>query len=307
VHKPALLEVLNTKAQALDLPQVTDRVLEDWIFEGLMEGPKQKGHGQGPGPEWRYSPEAVTRGFEILRLKASGSRRNAALRLQLWLRDNEVPSDQIRQDLKSEFRRLFRRRFFRSNFSYDARARQRPNERMLKGERRKAGQLDPRLAAAGIELSDNAILKYFSELIWGGGALSQSLDLLATEICTLAPWAPIGAIEEGLSHLKPYADVGGLFGNPDEIEKSGLDDLSLIDEFDLRGGKRFYQGIVSMFKLGRQILALTPSFSSHEMVVAIEAIARTLDESEEWSTAAFALGSIAAFRHRMRTENHLRK
>jgi hypothetical protein len=197
VLKPALLEVLNAKAQALNLPQLTDRMLEDWISEGLIERPKQKGQGQGPGPEWRYSPEAVTRGFEIMRLKASGSRRNAALRLQLWLRDHEIPSDQLRRDLKSEFRRLLRRRFFQSNFSYDARSRERPTERMLKAERRKAGQLDPRLAAAGMELSDNTILKYISELVWGGGALSQSLDLLAAEIGRLAPWVPIGAIEEG--------------------------------------------------------------------------------------------------------------
>jgi hypothetical protein len=47
VHRPALLEVLNAKAQALDLPEVTNRMLEDWIFECLMWATRRSSEGEG--------------------------------------------------------------------------------------------------------------------------------------------------------------------------------------------------------------------------------------------------------------------
>ncbi len=109
--KQTILEVLNAEAQRLGTQPITDRILEDWIYEDLFSGPTEKGLGGG-GSEWRYSPTALKVALEVVRLKASGARRYTALRLRLWLLDFDVPVDRIAEDLRSEFDRLLRRRFF---------------------------------------------------------------------------------------------------------------------------------------------------------------------------------------------------
>jgi hypothetical protein len=70
-------------------------MLRDWVGEDLFPGATKKGLGRGLGSEMRYSPAALAAGLEVVRLKASGPRRNAALRLRLWLLDFDVPMDRI--------------------------------------------------------------------------------------------------------------------------------------------------------------------------------------------------------------------
>src|SRR6516165_443153 len=75
--KDTILAVLNAEAVTLGAGPVTDRALEDWIFEDLFEGPTVRGLAGG-GSERRYNPASLRAALEVVKLKASNpDRRNA--------------------------------------------------------------------------------------------------------------------------------------------------------------------------------------------------------------------------------------
>ena len=167
MRRETLLEVLNAEARSLSSPTITERMLRDWIVEDLIPGPTEKGLGRGLGSERRYSPGALAAGLEVVRLKASGTRRNVALRVRLWLLDFTVPTDRITEDISSEYDRLLRRGFFRNPLRYDAHSNEEYSEREIQAELRRAGPPDADLAAAGLVPPSGDLLNVASELVWG--------------------------------------------------------------------------------------------------------------------------------------------
>ena len=110
--KLELLALLNAETAELGCDPISERILEDWISEGLIGGPQPKGRRRRANPEWRYASGAAERGLRIVRLRARGAKRFAALRVRLWLSDYDVQASQIRADLHFEFERLLKRRFY---------------------------------------------------------------------------------------------------------------------------------------------------------------------------------------------------
>ena len=149
MRRETFLEVLNAEARSLRSPTITDRMLRDWIVENLFPGPIEKGLGRGLGSERRYSPVALAAGLEVVRLRALGTRRNAALRLRLWLLNFDVPMDRIAKDIRSEFDGLLRRGFFRNPLRYDAHSDEEYSEREIQAELRRAGPPDADLGPRG--------------------------------------------------------------------------------------------------------------------------------------------------------------
>ena len=65
VLRETFLSVLNAETRSVGAAQITERTLEDWIFEDLFEGPTEKGLAGG-GSEWRYSPAAIRAALEVV-------------------------------------------------------------------------------------------------------------------------------------------------------------------------------------------------------------------------------------------------
>lgn len=296
--KRALLELLNAEATALGRSAITERMLEDWISEGLIGGPKARGRLRGANPEWRYSSEAAERGLKLMRLRASGTKRFAAQRLQLYLAEFDLPASQIEADLLAEFQRLLKRRFFRRPLEYDARTQKRPTKDELEIFGRKLGPIDPRLVAAGLKPTVESLLGAGSELSWGPSGVQNLLGIAEREISNLAPWLPAKIAQNIFADIKPYIEIAGLFGSPEEIEKSGLQELAKIQEIDLDNGRKFYRFFVGLFEIGATILPLTPWSDWREGNDALKAILASLKDSDEWSVMIFAMGALGSYRKR---------
>jgi hypothetical protein len=298
--KETLLEVLNAEARSShgdsDL-KVTDRMLRDWIDEGLFLGPKEKGLGQGLGSAWRYSPAALKAALEVVRLKAlDPQRRNAVLRIRLWLLGFDIPINRIAEDLESEFSRLLGRRIFRNPLRFDADSGDHLSEREKEAERRRAGPLDPTFVDAGWELSTDDLLGVAWESVSDPTKASQFLKSLDALVSLYLSEQGQAIFAVFLSSLEPYVDVAGLFGAPDEIEKSGLEALASINEGDLTKGRRLYQFALAMADCAARGSEFFPPDVAPASGEALSKIARTLRDSDEWCVAGLAICSVAAHR-----------
>jgi hypothetical protein len=98
--------------------------------------------------------------------------------------------------------------------------------------------------------------------------------------------------------VEPYFNISGLFGNPDEIEKSGLEELSKVEDADLREGRRFYQVILGIYELAAKILDPSAAGGWKEGHEAFQAAAISLKETDECAVTFLAWGTLAAYRHR---------
>src|ERR1700730_6481169 len=207
--------------------------------EALIEEPKPQGRKRGENPLWEYSSGTTERALTVLRLKAGGVTRFSAIRLRLWLNGHELPQSRINKGLRSEFARLLRKNFFRQPWSYDANDPNADAPEKIKRHKRKLQPVDPTLAAAGLKPSDDSLLALGSKLFWGQNKKTDSFDVLTSELsqkCGL----PTNLIEMLLADLKPYFSCfAGFLGDPEEIEKSGLLELSKINREDLANGRTF--------------------------------------------------------------------
>jgi hypothetical protein len=295
--KTDLLPVLNAEATHLGVKPVDDRKWRDWIDEGLIEKPKPQGRKRGENPLWEYSSGTTERALTVLRLKTGGVTRFAAIRLQLWLNGHELPPSRIKEDLETEFARLLRKNFFRQPWSYDANDPNADAPEKIKRHKKKLHPVDPTLAAAGLKPSDDSIFAFGSKLFWGPDRKTDPFEVLAEEL-SQKYGIPTTSIEMLLADLKPYVTcVAGLFGNPDEIEKSGVSELNNLNLEDLNSGRTFYQGLLGLFEVGCKILSLSNSADAAALRLAFEKAACSL-KHQEWSVLCFAIGALVSFRHR---------
>ena len=147
--KVELMAELAAASERLDAGPITERMIEDWITERLLEGPQPKGNRRGLPPTWVYSEEAVQRAVRIVELRAKGVRRASALRVNLWIDGFSLPFDDMRRALRSEFKRGLAGLWRRKPWRFDARYRQKFSDGELEAEGKKIDQVDPDLAAAG--------------------------------------------------------------------------------------------------------------------------------------------------------------
>jgi hypothetical protein len=295
-----LLEVLNAEARFLGAQPVSDRVLEDWFYEDLLPRPIEKGLAGG-GSEWRYSPDAIRAALAVVRLKASTpSRRNSVVRIRLWLLDFIIPINRIREDLASEFGRLLRRHFFRYPFNYDAESGEDISEGEKDRERRRAGPLDPAFVHAGLEVPRDDLLRLAWEAISDPARSSQFLKTLDYLASPFLSERGKSALETFLKSIEPYVDTAGLFGNPEEIGKSGLEAFIGINEGHLMKGRRLYQFALAMADCAARAEEFFPPDLALQLGEVFSKTARSLRESDEWCVAGLAVCTIAVSRARTR-------
>lgn len=295
MHKDTILAVLNGEARSLGAEPVTERALEDWIFEELLPGPTPKSLGRH-GSERMYSPAALSAALKVVKLKAADpTQRNTVLRIRLWLLGFDVPTHRIANDLRSEFSRLLHRHFFRDPFRYDASG-EHISEREKARERRRAGPLDPTFVDAGLELPADDLLRLVWELVSDPTKASQFLKSLDALVSPYLSGQGKAIFAVFLSGLEPYVDVAGLFGADDEIEKSGLEALAAIKEEDLMKGRRLYQFALAMSDCAERGIEFLPPDIPPAFGEAASKTNRTLRESDEWCVAGLASLAIAASR-----------
>jgi hypothetical protein len=219
------------------------------------------------------------------------------LRLRLWLLDFDVPVSRIIPDLKSEFDRLVRRHFFRNPWRYDARSGDEPTADDIAKEFRRTGPPDQALADAGLVLAPaQDILKLGSEVVWGSDKPSQLLKTLrelASQYLSEKGQQEFRALAEG---FEPYVQVAGLFGNPDEIERSGLEELARVGPPELQKARRLCQFVIIGSDCADRVSEFLPPDVLPTLDKQLSRIARTLAESDEWYVAGLAAGAIAASR-----------
>jgi hypothetical protein len=200
--KTDLLPVLNAEATHLGVKTVDDRKWRDWIEEGLIEEPKPQGRKRGENPLWEYSSGTTERALTVLKLKADGVTRFAAIRLQLWLHGYELPPSLVKEDLQSEFARLLKKHFFRNPWTFDARDPNPDAPEKIKRHKKKLQPVDPTLAA-GLKPSDDGLFAFGSKLIWGPDRKTDPFEVLTEEL-SQKYGIPTSFIEMFLADLKPY-------------------------------------------------------------------------------------------------------
>jgi hypothetical protein len=216
----------------------------------------------------------------------------------VWLLDFHVPIDRVAEDLKSEFERLLKRHFLR-NPPRDVRSVDQLSERQREVELRKAGSLDPSLAATGFTQQPDEILKVLLESSSGSGERSQMLKPLERLISPFASETGQKVLADFLSGLEPYFATTGMFGHPEWIEGSGLESLDAVSANDLSKARRLYQFGLSMADSASRGSEFLPSDIPPAFGEAASKTVRTLRDSDEWCVAGLAACAIAA--HRART------
>lgn len=296
-----LLSLLNTKARELGMKVISPRALQDWISEGYLVGPDPKGRQRGLNPEWQYTSEAAERALTVVRLRAKGTKRAAATRLRLFLLGFDVPLRRIKPDLRLEFHRLLKRRFFRQPWFYDANKNKDASDAEREKQLRRAGKVDPVLQAAGLKAPDDTTLDGGSALVWG---IAGAKGLLPTFIGILdvVPFLTEEFKRGLVNDVRPYTEILGLFGAPDEIEGSGLEHVQGCSDDDILSGRSFYRSVLSLFETSVHLSKLCKSETSIALATALEKVAITVRDSDEWCTLILAAGAVAAFRRRQNKE-----
>ena len=291
-----VLDVLNAEAESLGAPRVSSRTLEDWISEKLLPGPLQNSFGRH-GSEWTYSPASLRAALEVIKFKAiDPNRRNTVLRIRLWLLGFDISIKRIAEDLESEFSRLLRRNMFRNPLHYDAKSGKDISVCDKERERRRAGALDPAFIDAGFELPRDDLLRLVWEAISDPVRSSQFLQMLDQLASPFLSESGQRVFQTFLKSVEPYIDTSGLLGNPDEIEKSGLQALAAVNKEHLTKGRRLYQFVLSMTDCAGRGEEFFPPDLSLQLGDVFSKIARSLRESDEWCVVGLAACTIAVSR-----------
>jgi hypothetical protein len=297
--KVELMAELAAASERLDAGPITERMIEDWISERLLEGPRPKGNRRGLPPTWVYSEEAVRRAVRIVELRAKGIRRASALRVNLWIDGFSLPFDDMRRALRSEFKRGLAGLRRRKPWRFDARYRRKFSDKELEAEGKKIDPVDPDLAAAGFAPPIETLLRSGSEMFWGSGDQAPPQSYIANFLTEATR-------QSGIQFSPPP----GLAGDPEETDQSALSTLERITQNDLIVGTKallnFYEVMAFFFAMVSapnlfQAYALSIVGDSPKIPRALEKVVRSLDE-HEWRVAMLAWMVVAAARSREAAE-----
>ena len=286
---------LAAASERLRAGPITERMVEDWITEGLLEGPRAKGNRRGLPPTWIYTEEAVQRAVRIVELRAKGIRRASALRINLWIDGFSLPFHDMQRSLSSEFKRGLAGLRRRKAWRFDARYRQKWSDTELQAEAKKIDPVDPDLAAAGFAPPIEILLRSGSEMFWGSAAKGSFPSDIANFLTEVTNQSEI-----------QFAPPPGLAGDPDETDPSGLSTLERITQSDLIEGTRalrsFYDVMAFFFATASapnpfQAYAVSIVGDSPAIPLALEKVVRSLDQ-HEWRVAMLAWMVVAAARSR---------
>jgi hypothetical protein len=107
-----------------------------------------------------------------------------------------------------------------------------------------------------------------------------------------------------LEGLEPYVRVAGLFGNPEEIERSGLEELARVGPSELQKARRLYKFVIAGSDCVDRGAEFLPPDVPPTLKTQLSRIATTLAESDEWCVAGLAAAAIAASRAKSGARPH---
>jgi hypothetical protein len=179
-----LLAELNADAAAIGGLPITERMIRYFVDVGLIEARIPRGMRKGVGPVWHFYESAARHARKLCQMKSRGVVRAAALRVQLWVREEDYPIKGVREALLSEFTRLQKRNRRASRFNYDHRHGGRLSDTEMAKHSRRLPMLDPDLRADGFALPERVMVHLASELTWGpdnASGLARALEEMAKE------------------------------------------------------------------------------------------------------------------------------
>jgi hypothetical protein len=293
ITKDDLLAFANDEAARFGMRPVNRRVLSDWIDEGLIEGARPKGVQRGHPPLWPYPDEAKTTVSRIEEFKSQGAERVSQLRICLWVFWRNYDFEKIKHALKLEFRRITKQMQRQSPWwNYDHRY----GKKLPEPERRKyecrLPPLDPELAATGINLSRHAQLEIASRTYWGSRNGELIPQIISSELRRIFGEAPAH-----FPDFRIFLEIGGAFGNSDEIENSGQEILDKIIDDDLKSARDLIWFCFMCLAAGEIFFSVWGRFPKNKLAVAYrKATASFL--RPDWIIPSLALFAISAFRLR---------
>ena len=162
----------------------------------------------------------------------------------------------------------------------------------------KAGSLDQTffIDARFVLVPQADALKIAYEWVWGSEKPSQffkSLKELASQYLSADGQEALSAWVEW---FEPHVAVAGIFGDPEEIEGSGLEEVRALTSDDLQQARKLYQFGVAMADCAARGGEFLPPNVFPALNQALYKIANTLAESDEWYVAGLAACAIAVSR-----------
>jgi hypothetical protein len=278
-----LLAVLNKDAARLSTRLITKRILRDWIDEGLIGVRTPKGRRRALNPVWHFSKNDAGWARRIVELKAANIRRTFELKLHLWVSEDIYPIGGIAEALNSEFIRFMHRQRRSLRFKYDHRNHRRLSEEAQEEFSRQLPPLDHDLSDANFVLPRDVALETVSKLLWGeasGARPSKTAENAA-----------------GILGELDLDNLSGMFGAPDEITRSGEEQLAFIRDEDLRQSRSRLIEVKSGLQAFQLVLSGNSDPQAEKMRTALR---KAIDSFErtDWIVSTLAAFAVQAFRTR---------
>ncbi len=213
---------------------ITDRLLTDWVHEGLVPGPTRVSNPGHRDPRWEWPRGSYTAVLNLCRAKKQGIKTFDELRIDQWLRGNAPLNPLVRLSMVKEHRRLQKRvyRPLRTDFGLNDLG----LDSLLNAHRKRSNvhralcsnKGDPRLAAIGNILPHEIWVKFYDAMRFGSKCdiryltmkLSNIFPALALPNENLQPTDPhipgIGQIPEDDDETIPDSAESSLKNMPPE-------------------------------------------------------------------------------------------
>ncbi len=217
-------------------------MIRRWVDARLIRGPKPIGRKRGQHPDWQWSESSFQQALRICALRAQGLKRTSEIRFYLWRQCSDIPFDrlsdfqQLRRDVRKEFRRARNEMRRQSTSKFDPRSEKEISALRAESITKKLGEPSPLLVPLGFRYSEAETLTLLGSLLFGEhgtlkiGSEEVSLDKaisdvlnrfgLSKEMQSLVPELP--ELARGI--------LSGLGGVPDQIEGSAEDAIMDADE-----------------------------------------------------------------------------
>ncbi len=233
---------LNVEAEKNLWERVTPRMIRRLVDARLMRGPKPIGRERGQHPDWQWSESSFQQALRICALRAQGLKRTSEIRFYLWRQYSDIPFDrpsdfqQLRRDVRKEFRRARNEMRRQSTSKFDLRSEKEISTLRAESITKKFGELSPLLGPLGFRYSDVQILPLSGSLLFGEhgtlkiGSEKVSLDTAISDVLNR-----FGLSKEMQSLVPEFPEMArgilsGLGGVPDQIEGSAEDAIMDADE-----------------------------------------------------------------------------
>lgn len=216
------------------------------VEDGLIKPARAKGHKRGLNPTWSYSEDDVSSARMIVEFKSKGIRRAATLKLHLWVYGTEFPFEQIREALKSESQRFFKREHRKGYWEHNRRDSTELDDKETRKIKKELSTWHPTLAELNFPLSEQSFIPIISDLYWGDSN-AKALNIFIGSLIDC------DNIQSGeIADLISLA-LGGIMASPEAWDENALAAINEIAPADLDKGRDLFRFVMTIISLGAGI------------------------------------------------------